>query len=52
MERDPERRTQDEIEAQATSTAGDPTTAREELELGLREAGEPEAGEHIGDQMP
>lgn len=52
MERDPERETQAEIRADAAVEPDDPTTAREELELDLMEAGASEAGATIGDEMP
>lgn len=49
--RDPEAKTEAEIEDEAAREPDDPITRREELELELMEEGDSEAGEDIGDHI-
>ena len=53
MERDPADLSPDqaEIRRQGELEGGDPTTDREEVELGLMDADVSDAGEHIGDDL-
>lgn len=51
-ERDPEKRTQDEVKEEASSEDDDPVTSREALEVGLMDEGASEAGEDIGQETP
>lgn len=51
-DQDPEAKTQDELKEEAAAEDDDPTTSREELEVGLMDDGASEAGEDIGQEMP
>ncbi|MGH9176986.1 MAG: hypothetical protein ACRD0N_00325 [Acidimicrobiales bacterium] len=51
-ERDPEEVTQEEVREEASTEEDDPVTRREELEVGLMDEGDSEAGEDIGQPTP
>ncbi|MGI8686432.1 MAG: hypothetical protein ACR2MO_15325 [Acidimicrobiales bacterium] len=49
---EPEAKTQQEVKEEAASEEDDPVTSREELEVGLMDQGDSDAGEEIGQETP